>query len=62
MPSYTAAFQGELRGLSITRVIATPGGQDVHVLCRSQTVGGTARVLNVVAVATPLPANAILDY
>ena len=62
VPAYTAAFQGELRTLAITRVIATPGGQDVHILCRSQTIGGTARVLNVVAVATPLPGNAILDY
>lgn len=60
--SNTDAFPGELRGLSITRAISTPGGRDVHVLCRAQTVGGTARVLNVVAVATPLPANVILDY
>jgi hypothetical protein len=60
--SNTDAFPGELRGLSITRAISTPGGRDVHVLCRAQTVGGTARVLNVVAVATPLPGNVILDY
>jgi Collagen triple helix repeat (20 copies) len=60
--SYTAAFPGELRTLAITRAIATFGGHDIHVLCRAQTVGGTARVLNVVAVATPVPSNFVLDY
>jgi hypothetical protein len=60
--SYTAAFQGELRSLSITRAVATFGGHDLHVLCRAQTVGGTARALSVVAVLTPVPGNYILDY
>ena len=59
--SQTAAFPGELRGLSIVRAIATFGGNDIQVLCRSQTTGGTARVLGVVAVMTPLPGSFITD-
>jgi Collagen triple helix repeat (20 copies) len=60
--SYAAAFPGELRSLAITRAIATFGGHDIHVLCREQTVGGSARVLSLVAVVTPVPGNVILDY
>ena len=60
--SYTAAFPGELRSLSMTRAIATSGGRDIHVLCREQTVGGSARAMNVVAVATPIPGNVVLNY
>ena len=60
--SYTVAFPGDLRALSITRAIATFGGNDIHVLCRAQTVGGTARVTNVVAVVTPMPASFVTEY
>src|SRR5262249_56064227 len=49
--SYTSAFPGDLRTLAITRAISTPGGRDVHVFCRSHTVGTTAHVQSVAPVA-----------
>jgi len=60
--SYTSAFPGDLRALSITRAISVPGGRDVNVFCRSQTIGTTAQVQAVVAVLTPMPGSFFIDY
>ena len=57
-----AAFPGELRSLSISRAISTFGGRDINVECRSQTLGGTVRVIGMVGIATPVPGSYVLDY